>query len=48
MKSLLTWLLAVAVSSAPLELSAATKTKSNPQHNLIDGVLLISVDGMHS
>ncbi len=48
MKSLLTWFLAVAVSTAPLELSAASKTKPKSQHNIIERVLLISVDGMHS
>lgn len=47
MKSLLTSLLAIAVSTAPIDLSAANK-KSDPQHNLIQRVLLISVDGMHS
>jgi hypothetical protein len=48
MKCLLTWFLAIAVSVAPLQLSAANKAKSAPQHNLIQRVLLISVDGMHS
>jgi hypothetical protein len=48
MKSLLTWILALAVSTAPLELSAASKTKPKSQHNIIERVLLISVDGMHS
>ncbi len=48
MKSLLTWFLAVAVSTAPLELSAATRTTSKSQHNIIERVLLVSVDGMHS
>src|SRR5580698_8523370 len=47
MKSLLTSVLAFAVATAPLQLTAANRTKS-PQHNLIDRVLLISVDGMHS
>ncbi len=48
MKSLLTWFLTIAISVAPLELSAANKTKSAPQHNIIQRVLLVSVDGMHS
>ena len=48
MKSLLASLLAIAVSTAPLELSAANKSKSNPQHNPIQRVLLVSIDGMHS
>src|SRR5262252_524418 len=48
MKSLLASLSALALSTAPLDLSAATKTKTNPQHNLIQRVLLVSVDGMHS
>ncbi len=48
MKSLLTWFLAVAVTIAPLQLSAANKPKSAPQHNIIQRVLLVSVDGMHS
>jgi hypothetical protein len=47
MKSLLTSVLAFAVATAPLQLTAANRAKS-PQHNLIDRVLLISVDGMHS
>ncbi len=48
MKSLLTSLLAIAISTAPLDLSAANKSKGDPQHNLIQRVLLVSVDGMHS
>ncbi len=48
MKSLLTCCLALAVSTAPLDLSAASKTKPAPQHNIIQRVLLVSVDGMHS
>jgi hypothetical protein len=48
MKSLLASLLAVAVATAPLELSAATKSNSTPQHNIIQHVLLVSVDGMHA
>ncbi len=49
MKSLLTSLLALAIATAPLELSAATPSKNlhNP-HNIIQRVLLVSVDGMHS
>ena len=48
MKSLLTSLLAVAVATAPLQVNAATKSKSSPQHNIIQRVLLVSVDGMHA
>lgn len=48
MKSLLTSLLAVAVATAPLQLTAASKPKAASQHNLIQRVLLISVDGMHA
>lgn len=49
MKSLLASLLAVAVASAPLDLSAAnTKPKSKNQHDIIQHVLLVSIDGMHS
>ena len=48
MKSLLASLLALAITIAPLELSAANKSKANPQHNLIQRVLLVSIDGMHS
>ena len=48
MKSLLASLLAVAVASAPLDLSAANKTKNTKQHNIIQHVLLVSIDGMHS
>src|SRR5580658_8381834 len=49
MKSLLTSMLAFALAIAPLDLSAATPSQNfkNP-HNLIQRVLLISVDGMHS
>ena len=49
MKSLLASLLALAIATAPLELSAATPSKNlhNP-HNIIQRVLLVSVDGMHS
>ncbi len=49
MKSLLTSILAIALATAPLDLSAATPSPNfkNP-HNLIQRVLLISVDGMHS
>ncbi len=49
MKSLLASLLGLALATAPLDLSAATPSKNlhNP-HNIIQRVLLISVDGMHS
>ena len=49
MKSLLASLLALAIATAPLELSAAnpSKTLHNP-HNIIQRVLLVSIDGMHS
>jgi len=43
MKSLLTWCLALAVSTGPLDLSAASNTKSKSQHNIIERVLLISL-----
>ena len=50
MKFLLTSLLALAVATAPLDLSAAAapSKKSINQHNIIQRVLLVSVDGMHS
>ncbi len=48
MKSLLASLLAVAVAMAPLDLAAANKSKTTKQHNIIQHVLLVSVDGMHS
>jgi hypothetical protein len=49
MKSLLTSLLAFAIATAPLDLSAAsTSKKLTNQHNIIQRVLLVSVDGMHS
>ena len=48
MKSLLTSILAVAVTTAPLQVNAATRSKSSPQHNIIQRVLLVSVDGMHA
>jgi hypothetical protein len=48
MKSLLTSFLAVAVATAPLQVNAATKSKPTPQHNIIQRVLLVSVDGMHA
>ncbi len=49
MKSLLTSLLAIAIATAPLDLSAATPSKKlTNQHNIIQRVLLVSVDGMHS
>jgi Type I phosphodiesterase / nucleotide pyrophosphatase len=47
MKPLLASVLALAVAVAPLELSAANPHKRDP-HNLIQRVLLLSVDGMHS
>jgi hypothetical protein len=36
------------LATSPLDLSAATKQKRDPQHNLIQRVLLVSIDGMHS
>src|SRR5271165_1901562 len=48
MKSLLSSLLAFAVAIAPLELSAANTSKTKTPHNLIQRVLLVSIDGMHS
>ncbi len=48
MKSLLASLLAMAVAIAPLDLAAANRSKSTNQHNIIQRVLLVSVDGMHS
>ncbi len=49
MKSLLASLLALAIATAPLELSAANPSKNlHTPHNIIDRVLLISIDGMHS
>ena len=48
MKSLLASLLAVAVATAPLDLAAANKSKSTSQHNIMQRVLLVSIDGMHS
>jgi len=49
MKSLLGSLLALAIATAPLDLSAATPSKKlNNQHNIIQRVLLVSIDGMHS
>ena len=48
MKSLLTSILAVAVTTAPLQVNAATRSKSSPQHNIIQRVLLVSIDGMHA
>src|SRR5579871_738259 len=48
MKSLLTSLLAFAVTTAPLNLPAANTSKAKNPHNLIQRVLLVSIDGMHS
>src|SRR5215472_7982551 len=48
MKSLLVSLLSLMLATSPLDLSAATKQKRDPQHNLIQRVLLVSIDGMHS
>jgi hypothetical protein len=49
MKSLLAPLLAFTIAIAPLDLSAAnTSKKLTNQHNIIQRVLLVSIDGMHS
>jgi hypothetical protein len=49
MKSLLTYLLAAAVSTAPLQLTAANPAPASRRNSTtIQHVLLISVDGMHA
>jgi len=49
MKPLLTYLLAIAVSVAPLQMTAAERSKSaNPGESKFQHVLLVSIDGMHA
>ena len=48
MKSLLTSFLMAGLAILPIQTNAANKNKSTPQHNIIQRVLLVSIDGMHA